>query len=76
MLAVLVLLSISIQIVPSPAETFELTATWQPLMQPDAAYAFPMRIGIKNEAINAKSMTGALAFTVSLASTLAEKPEL
>ena len=72
----LVLLSISIQMVPSPDETFELTATWQPEIQPEVAYTFPMRIGTRNEANNVKSMTGALAFTVSLASTLAEKLEL
>ena len=76
MFAVLVLLSISIQMVPSPDETFELTATWQPETQPEVAYAFPIRIGIRNEASNVRSMTGALAFTVSLASMLAEKPEL
>ena len=72
----LVLLSISIQIVPSPDETFELTVTWQPETQPDVAYTFPRRIGTRNEANNVKTMTGALALTVSLASTLAEKPEL
>jgi hypothetical protein len=64
------------QIVPSLDETFELRFTWQPVVQPEVAYTFPMRIGIRNEASNVKSMTGALAFTVSLASTLAEKPEL
>jgi hypothetical protein len=62
--------------IPSLGETFEVTSTWQPEMQPDVAYTFPMRSGAKNEASSAKSMTGALAFTVSLASTLAEKPEL
>ena len=62
--------------VPSPAETFELTVTWQPVVQPEVAKTFPMRIGTRNEASNVKSMTGALAFTVSLASTLVEKPEL
>jgi hypothetical protein len=75
-LAVLVLLSISIQMVPSPAEIFELTVTWQPETQPEVAYALPMKIGTRSEASSAKSMTGALAFTVSLASMLAEKPEL
>jgi hypothetical protein len=64
------------QMVPSFDGTFELTVTWQPLVQPEVAYTFPIRIGIRNEASNVKSMTGALAFTVSLASTLAEKPEL
>src|SRR5438128_2388089 len=64
------------QIVPSLDGTFELTVTWQPEEQPDVAYTFPMRIGTRNEASNVKSMTGALALTVSLASTLAEKPEL
>ena len=62
--------------VPSLGETFELTLTWQPDVQPDVAYALPMRIGIRNEARSVKSTTGALAFTVSLASMLAEKPEL
>ena len=69
-------LSILTQMVPSPDGTFELTDTWQPEMQPEVAYTFPMRIGIRNEASSVMSMTGALAFTVSLASTLAEKPEL
>ena len=64
------------QMAPSFDGTFELTVTWQPEVQPEVAYTFPIRIGIKNEASNVKSMTGALAFTVSLASTLAEKPEL
>ena len=68
-------LSILTQMVPSAVGTFELTVTWQPEMQPEVAYAFPMKIGIRNEASNVKSMIGALAFTVSLASTLAEKPE-
>jgi hypothetical protein len=62
--------------VPSLEETFELTWTWQPDVQPEVAYALPMRIGTRNEASIAKSTTGALAFTVSLASMLAEKPEL
>jgi hypothetical protein len=61
--------------VPSLDGTFELTVTWQPDVQPEVAYTFPMSIGIRNEASNVKSMTGALAFTVSLASMLAEKPE-
>lgn len=69
-------LSILTQTVPSAAGTFELTVTWQPEIQPEVAYTFPIRIGIRNEASSVKSMTGALAFTVSLASTLAEKPEL
>jgi hypothetical protein len=64
------------QMVPSPDETFELTVTWHPLMHPEVAYTFPMRIGTRNEASNAKRKTGALAFTVSLASTLIEKQEL
>ena len=64
------------QIIPSLDGTFELTVIWQPDVQPDVAYTFPMRIGTRNEASNVKSMTGALALTVSLASTLAEKPEL
>ena len=55
--------------------TLELTVNWQPEIQPEVAYTFPIRIGIRNEA-SMKNMTGALAFTVSLASTLAEKPEL
>jgi len=63
------------QMVPSLGRTFELTVTWHPEVQPEVAYAFPTRIGTRNEASNVKSMTGALAFTVSLASTLAEKPE-
>jgi hypothetical protein len=62
--------------VPSPDETLELTTTWQPETQPEVAYAFPMKIGTRSEASNAKIMTGALAFTVSLASMLAEKSEL
>jgi len=62
--------------VPSLDGTFELTVTWQPEVQPEAAYTFPMRIGTRNEANNVKIMTGALALTVSLASTLAEKPVL
>ena len=69
-------LSILTQMVPSLDGTFELTVTWQPEVQPDVAYTFPMRIGTRNEASNVKSITGALAFTVSLASTLVEKPEL
>jgi hypothetical protein len=44
-------------------------------MQPEAAYTFPIRIGTRNEASNVKSITGALAFNVSLASTLFEKRE-
>lgn len=64
------------QTVPSLDETLEPTVTWHPVVQPEVAYTFPMRIGTKNEASNVKSMTGALAFTVSLASMLAEKPEL
>ncbi len=71
-----VLLSISIQMVPSLDGTFELTVTWQPVVQPEVAYTFPTKIGIRNEASSVMSMTGALAFTVSLASTLAEKPGL
>ena len=71
-----VLLLISIQIVPSLDGTFELTVTWQPLVQPEVAYTLPMRIGMRNEASSVKSMTGALAFIVSLASTLVEKQEL
>jgi hypothetical protein len=62
--------------VPSPDGTFEPTATWQPEMQPVVAYAFPMKIGIRIEASKVMNMTGAFAFTVSLASMLAEKPEL
>ena len=62
--------------VPSLDATFELTVTWQPEVQPEVAYAFPMRSGTRNEASTVKSITGALAFTVSLASTLVEKPEL
>ena len=62
--------------VPSLEETFELTLTWQPDVQPDVAYALPMRIGIRNEASSVRSTIGALAFTVSLASMLAEKPVL
>ena len=69
-------LSILTQTVPSAVGTFELTVTWQPEIQPEVAYTFPIRIGIRNEASSVKSMTGALAFTVSLASTLAVKPEL
>ena len=69
-------LSILTQMVPSLDGTFELTVTWQPEVQPDVAYTFPMRIGTRNEANNVKIMTGALALTVSLASTLAEKPVL
>ena len=69
-------LSILTQMVPSLDGTFELTVTWQPDVQPEVAYTFPMRIGTRNEASNVKSITGALAFTVSLASTLVEKPEL
>ena len=62
--------------VPSIDGTFELTAAWQlPGGQLDA-YALPIITGIMNEANKAKSMIGALAFTVSLASTLFEKPEL
>ncbi len=69
-------LSILTQMVPSLDGTFELTVTWQPDVQPEVAYTFPMRSGTRNEASNVKSITGALAFTVSLASTLVEKPEL
>ena len=69
-------LSILTQMVPSLDGTFELTVTWQPDVQPEVAYTFPMRNGTRNEASNVKSITGALAFTVSLASTLVEKPEL
>ncbi|OLD54701.1 hypothetical protein AUI46_07640 [archaeon 13_1_40CM_2_52_13] len=68
-------LSILTQMIPSAVGTFEVTVTWQPEMQPEVAYTFPIRIGIRNEASNVKRMTGALAFTVSLASMLAEKPE-
>ena len=62
--------------VPSLDGTFEPTVTWQPFVQPEIAYTFPIRTGIRNEASNAKSMTGALDFNVSLASTLVEKLEL
>ena len=61
---------------PSLDGTFELTAAWQlPGGQLDA-YTLPIMTGIISAANKAKSMIGALAFTVSLASTLAEKPEL
>lgn len=50
------------QTVPSLDETLEPTVTWHPVVQPEVAYTFPMRIGIRNEAINVNSMTGALAF--------------
>ena len=69
----LMLLSILIQIVPSPDGTFELAVSWQPLLQPEVAFTFPMRVGARSEASIVKSMTGALAFTVSLASMLSEK---
>ncbi len=64
------------QMVPSLDGTFEPTVTWHPDMHPEVAYTLPMKIGIRIEASKVKSMTGALAFIVSLASTLAEKPEL
>jgi hypothetical protein len=61
---------------PSLDGTFELTAAWQlPGGQLDA-YTLPIITGIMNEVNKVKSMTGALALTVSLASTLAEKLEL
>ena len=70
------LLSISTQMVPSDVGTFDFAAAWQlPGGQLDA-FTFPIIMGTRNAASNVRSMTGALAFTVSLASTLVEKPEL
>ena len=69
----LVLLSTSTQMVPSLDGTFELTAAWQFPGGQMAAYTFPIKTGAMNEASKVRSMTGALAFTVSLASMLSER---
>ena len=72
----LVLLSTSTQMVPSLDGTFELTDAWQLPGGQMAAYTFPIKTGTVNEASKVSSITGALAFTVSLASMLSERPGL
>src|SRR5438093_11753876 len=62
------------QIVPSIDGTFELTVTWQPDMQPDVAYTFPMRNGTRKEASNVKIMNADLAIIVSLGFAYVEIP--